>query len=708
MNIPIQANSSLNLPASLANLEPLAYNLRWTWDRQTQDHFSKIAPEQWAANDSPVKILRECQTWPALEKDAEFLQKISASKTNLDRYLAAPSGDETRPVAYFCAEYAFHTSMNQYAGGLGILAGDHCKEASDRAFPFIAVGLFYRRGFFHQMVDWSGRQEARYPTYIPEDLPMKKVLDPKTNLPLTISVEFPGRDVYATVWLMQIGRTPLLLLDTDLPQNWPEDRKITSQLYTNQREMRLYQEAILGIGGVRVLHALQIEPSCFHLNEGHSALLLLERIRALIAGGHGLHEAMDEVRSTSILTIHTPVPEGNERFDSALVDQVLKRILEDSSLTERNFLSDGLGADKDPKIFDMTAFALRHTAKANGVSLLHGQTADKTWSPVVGRSIQGVTNGAHMPTWLGPEMRALFERHGANFDQGMRLKLGPEPRPRWLPALELDAKELWEAHLAQKMRLIAWAQNRLFEEHARHGEGPSKLAKFEHALDPNAFLIGFARRFATYKRAALLFSDLKRVVSLFNLPEIKIQILFAGKSHPSDRAGQRLVEDVFALSQSKEFIDRVFLLEDYDMETGAHLVQGVDLWLNNPRRPLEASGTSGMKAAANGVPNLSILDGWWDEAYRPNPRNGWAIGDRVVPADVRAQDRKDVRALYRTLEREVIPTFLARDGSGVPHQWVEIMRQSIADTLYVFSSTRMLRDYAEEMYAPSHKEAANL
>jgi starch phosphorylase len=709
MNIATIPDPIVDLPKGLAPLVDLAYNLRWTWRRETQELFRQVDPVLWEANVSPVKILRGVRDWKDLESLPGFVESVASEKGNLAAYLADGEDSplahlnrqiEDRPVAYFCAEYALHTSMNQYAGGLGILAGDHCKEASDCRLPFIGIGLFYRRGFFHQMIDWSGRQEARYPTYPPVDLPIHRVADPATGEELNVSLEFPGRDVLAAVWLMRVGRTPLILLDTDLPTNNPEDRKITSQVYTNQREMRLYQETVLGIGGVRALRKLGIEAGCFHLNEGHSALLLLERMRELVVKGMGHEEALEAVRRTSVLTIHTPVPEGNERFDAALVASALKRFVAGSSLIESQLLKDGLGADKDPTVFDMTAFGLRHSSAANGVSLLHGRTADKTWSSVLGTSVVGITNGVHMPTWMGNEMRSLLERHGAKFDLCSEFEVNSEDRPSWRPALDLASDELWAAHLAQKRALIFWAQNRLFEQFARHGQGPSVLRKFADALDPDAFLIGFARRFATYKRAALLFSDLKRALSLLDGQGRKIQIMFAGKSHPSDRGGQAVIQQVFDLCQSSELAGKVFLLEDYDMESGAKLVQGADLWLNNPRRPLEASGTSGMKAAANGVPNLSILDGWWDEAFQPNPRNGWAIGDATVPADSRRQDRRDALALYKALEKEVVPCFFDRDPSGLPQRWIQIMRRSIADSLYSFSTVRMLRDYSQEMYIP--------
>lgn len=692
------------LPESLNGLLRLAYNLRWTWRPRTQAIFRQIAPKAWEANVNPVQILREVHDWtPFLELAHDINREVDA----LDSYLARPMGDwkvGLGPVAYFCAEYAIHTSMNQYAGGLGILAGDHCKETSDLGLPFVAVGLFYRRGFFHQMIDWSGRQEALYPSYDPVNLPLQRVLRPDSQEALTIELELPGRTVAAAVWLMAVGRTPLILLDTDLAENTPEDRKITSQVYTNWREMRVCQEFVLGVGGVRALSELGIVPSSYHLNEGHSAFLLLERLRTACEQGDKFQAARKVVGAHSVLSIHTPVPEGNERFDAKLVGELIKPLLAQSPFKPKQILELGLGADSDPRVFDMTAFALRHSVLANGVSLLHGKTADKTWREISGKKVIGVTNGVHMPTWIGPEMRSLFTRVGASFENETRVDVGPEARPEWLTVADIDGWELWRAHLAQKASLISWAENRLFETGARHGEGPSELARYHGALDPDAFLIGFARRFATYKRAWLLFSDLDKALRLLDAKGRKVQILFAGKSHPSDRGGQAVIEQVYALTQHPKLKGKVFLLEDYDMETGAKLVQGVDLWLNNPRRPLEASGTSGMKAAANGVPNASILDGWWDEAYVGGKhRNGWAIGDQKVSDDPAKQDERDAASLIKVLGKEVLPAFFDRNADGLPAQWVEVMKRSIATSVYSFSTARMIRDYVDEMYSVAGK-----
>lgn len=704
------APEGLSLPESLEGLGRLASNIYWTWHPEAKSLFLKINPTL-GRFFSPIRILREAENLKELATDKKFVAEVKRVVKEYDDYLADDSkawypkeGDpkgvlKDGPVAYFCAEYAFFEDFNQYAGGLGILAGDHCKEASDLGFPFVAVGIFYHRGFFHQMVDWEGRQEHLYPYLSPEECCCRRVCEPGTKKPLTIKIEYPGRTVQAAVWLLAVGRVPVILLDTDLPENSETDRPITSQLYCNGRSMRLHQETVLGVGGVRALDALGIKPKAWHLNEGHSAFLLLERLRAKVKGGTLLKTAQKEIAANSLITIHTPVPEGNERFDAKLAQSLISPILAGTSIKVADMLKLGLGADADPKVFDMTAFALRHTTGANGVSLLHGQTADKTWRKIAGRKVLGVTNGVHMPTWLGPQVRTLLESNGAEFQFGTRIKVKEETgRPAWDSILKADDKQIWEAHKAQKVALLEFVERRLRTQHARHGEGPDELRQFAEWLNPDALLICFARRFAPYKRASLIFSDEKRAAKLLNMKDRPIQVVFTGKAHPSDRTGQDLVSKVYQTTQSDKFRGKAFHLEDYDMEVGRVLVAGADVWLNNPRRPLEASGTSGMKAAANGVVNVSILDGWWDEACLDGV-NGFAIGGRKVPGEIKKQDAQDARELYKVLEEKVIPLYFDRDKSGLPKAWIAMMKQSMATSLYSFSTARMIRDYMDDMYS---------
>jgi starch phosphorylase len=601
----------------------------------------------------------------------------------------------TGPIAYFCAEYGFNESLGIYSGGLGVLAGDHMKTASDMALPAIGVGLLYRKGYFRQAIDADGHQEHDYPDYDLTRLPLSRVQD-ASGLPLTLTIELPGRDLSIAVWLAQVGRVPVLLLDTDLPENADSDRPITNILYVRGREMRLHQELVLGIGGVRAIRALGLAPAVWHLNEGHSAFLLAERAREYVAAGMDLDDAWSEVRRDSVFTIHTPVSAGNERFDAELVRRVSGSLLDRGGVPVEAVLELGQGVDEDTAQFDMTAFSLRLTRGANAVSHLHAQTANATWGEVIDHEIHGVTNGIHGPTWIGSPIAELLEDLGADLDD---LDATTEAGRFWERLDRIPARDLWTAHVRQKRELAHFARARLRSQFARHGEAPSVLAELETALDPEVLTVGFARRFATYKRAGLLFSDIERLARMLRDEKRPIQIIFAGKAHPADRPGQRVIQEIFQRSRSPQLRGRVYILEDYDMQVGRFLVQGVDVWLNNPRRPLEASGTSGMKAAQNGVPNVSVLDGWWDEGFDTD--NGWAIGDRETDPDESAQDWRDAQDLYRILEEQIVPAYYERDAQGLPPRWVAVMRRAMATALWRFSTTRMLHEYTELLYLPA-------
>jgi starch phosphorylase len=509
------------------------------------------------------------------------------------------------------------------------------------------------------------------------------------------------------VWSVQVGRTPVLLLDTDIPENDDADRPITHILYVRGREMRLHQELVLGVGGVRALRALGIEPAAWHLNEGHSAFLLAERAREFVAAGDDLATAWTKVRRDSVFTIHTPVSAGNERFAADLVRRIAGPLLDGDGRPNTGgvpvdeVLELGLGPEGDRSIFDMTGFSLRLTNDANAVSQLHSHTADTTWRGISPHRIRGVTNGIHVPSWMGSSMRdTLIRELGANLDD---LDAESEVGPFWDHLADIPTEALWTTHQREKLELAIFARRRLRSQFARHGESPTVLDAVETALDPAIFTIGFARRFATYKRAALLFSDLDRLGRLLWNEERPVQVVFAGKAHPADRPGQQVIQDIFAQSRSERLRGRVFILEDYDIRIARYLVAGVDVWLNNPRRPLEASGTSGMKAAMNGAVNVSVLDGWWDEGWTGD--NGWAIGGRETNPDEGAQDWADAQDLYRLLEDEIIPRYYERDDAGLPVAWVDLMRRSMASTLWRFSTTRMLHDYVEQMYLPAGEAA---
>jgi starch phosphorylase len=711
VQVPTLPGASFRLPPQLEGFRRLSYNMWWSWNPRARGLFSRIDGLSWSRYRNPVEVLSQPIAWAELLDDPAFMAEYTQVLAEFDRYMAGGRehwfnreyGSALKgPIGYFCAEYGFHESLGIYSGGLGVLAGDHIKSASDMAMPFVGVGLLYKHGYFRQTIDADGHQEHAYPDYDLAKLPILRVLG-QDGEPLTISIELPDRDLYAAVWLVQAGRVPVLLLDTDIPENAESDRPVTHILYVRGREMRLHQELVLGAGGVRALKALGITPAVWHLNEGHSALQLVERTRALVAQGVALDDAFERVRSNSVFTIHTPVAAGNERFDAELVRRVVGPLYDGDGrkgtggVPMDRVLELARGADGDARQFDLTALSLRLSNSANAVSKLHSVTANNTWQGLGNKQILAVTNGVHMPTWVGQPMRDIFERYlGAQLDN---VDAGNGSAGFWELTNRIPDVDLWEAHQRQKLELMIFARNRLRHQFARHGESPGTLEELEDVLDVGTFTIGFARRFATYKRASLIFSDMDRISRLLWDKDRPVQIIFAGKAHPADRPGQSVIQEIFARSRSPQLRGRVFILEDYDMRVARFMVQGVDVWLNNPRRPLEASGTSGMKASANGVVNLSVLDGWWDEGWLGD--NGWAIGGRETNPDEGAQDYSDAQDLYRLLEQEVVPLYYGRDEDDVPVDWTAEMRRSIASTIWRFSTIRMLHEYVEKEYLPA-------
>jgi starch phosphorylase len=698
--IPTLQIADIELPREMERLRDLAYDLWWSWTPQATRLFAWIDPEHWRRYHNPVQLLInvEPHQWARLLGDPEFRHTYESVIAALDEYRARPRwfsqyAEPLRgPIAYFSMEFGLHESLGIYSGGLGVLAGDHCKAASDLGVPLVGVGLLYQSGYFRQTVDADGFQQHIYPNYDFARLPVLPVEAPGGGV-LTVPVDLPGRIVQAAVWRAQVGLVPVLMLDTDIPLNDPADRPITSILYVRGREMRLCQEIVLGIGGVRALRSLGISPAVWHMNEGHVAFLGLERARERVRQGEGLGDALKAVAHNAVFTTHTPVPAGNEAFDRDLVRRYLEPWTRDVGCDPDDVLD---LASEDGR-FNLTVLAIRLSSHVNGVSRLHGQVSSAMWRHLWPGEPEGpvsaITNGVHTESWVGPEMRSLYAHHlGADWVDHL---LEPE---FWARIRAVPDADLWAAHRSQKERLIRFVRERVRIQSARHGLSPDELRQVEGLLDPHALTIGFARRFATYKRAVLILSDMDRLRGLFGSAERPVQILFAGKAHPADREGQEAIRRLFLLTQG-EFRGKLVFIEDYDIEVGRMLVQGCDAWLNTPRRPHEASGTSGQKSPINGGVNVSVLDGWWVEGYRPD--NGWAIGEGRTHPDPAVQDAEDAAALYKALEEEVVPAFYERDGHGLPRRWIELMKASIESVVPRFSAHRMVRDYVQEAYLPA-------
>jgi starch phosphorylase len=701
MNIRTLHVADIELPPSLERLRDLAYDYWWSWSPRANRLFSRIDPEPWRRYHNPVQLLINVdpQQWMRLLSDPEFVRLYGDVIQALDEYRSRPRWyaqqqgmNMAGPVAYFSMEFGIHESLGIYSGGLGVLAGDHCKAASDLGVPLVGVGLLYRSGYFRQTVDADGFQQHTYPDYDFARLPVLPVQAAGGGL-LTVPVDLPGRVVHAGVWKVQVGLVPVLMLDTDIPLNDPADRPITGILYVRGREMRVCQEIVLGFGGVRALRALGIHPSVWHMNEGHVAFLTLERARERVQMGDSLAEALEAVKRTTVFTTHTPVPAGNETFDRRLVRKYLEPWIRDVGCEPEEALA--LGADNGN--FNMTAFSIRLAAGTNGVSRLHGQVSSAMWQHLFPDGseapVGAVTNGVHTASWVGPEMRAFYAQH---VDPAWEQRL--LDAEAWRKVRDAPDAALWSAHRAQKERLIRFVRERVRVQAARHGLSPDELRQVEALLDPHALTLGFARRFATYKRAFLIMSDLDRLRAIVSDPQRPVQFLFAGKAHPADREGQEVVRRLFSLTHD-EFRGKLVFLEDYGIEVGRALVQGCDVWLNTPRRPQEASGTSGQKVPVNGGVNLSVLDGWWAEAFRGD--NGWAIGDGSINPDTAAQDRADAESLYRVLQEEVVPRFFERDEAGLPRAWIRTMKASIESVVAPFSAHRMVRDYVVGSYLPA-------
>lgn len=694
-SVPVGPKAPLRIPDDFSRLYDLSYNLWWSWDSSGRDLWGRIDPQAWAATRNPIGLLQvvEPSTWEALAASGSFSELYSEVVERFDRYLSSDQtwfdqnhrGELEDPIAYLCAEYGINEKLPFYSGGLGVLAGDHVKSASDLGIPLIAVGLLYRRGFFRQAVDPDGWQQHTYQRLEMRRRPVREVLDPHSGRPLRVSLSLNGSDVAIGAWRIDVGRVPLILLDTNLPENDPADRSITHILYVRGREARFAQESVLGIGGARVLRALEIEPSMWHVNEGHAALSLLERLSWEIDAGQDLETAKRSVADRTLFTLHTPVPAGNETFDPAIAAAALDGTIEGVDIEiQRDLARSG---SNDGTVFDMGALAIRLSDRTNGVSARHADIVTRDWGALIGGPAFAVTNGVHPSTWLGRPMCRLLEtaigRDWANLVQQ------PE---NWGAIRDIDDDQIWRAHESQRELMTRRLRTRLREEYARHGVGSRRLRWLDDQLPANRLTIGFARRFATYKRAGMLFTDPDRLEAILKNDDHPVQLVFAGKAHPADRDGQALIKRVFEMSRDPRYEGHLFFIEDYDLRLARTLVTGSDVWLNMPVPPREASGTSGMKSAANGGLNLSVLDGWWAEGF--DGTNGWGFGEHF------SSDEADADTLYRLLESEVVPMFYDRDDAGLPRAWIAMMKSAMITGLSEFSTHRMLKDYTEKAYLP--------
>lgn len=704
--------ADIELPRAVEPLRRLCYNLWWSWSPRARRLFSHIDHDMWSRYRNPVELLIniEPHRWRSLVENEAFMSAYNAVMRDFDSYMKSANQAwfarnypqyAAGPIAYFSCEYGVHESIQISSGGLGVLSGDTCKAASDFGLPFVAVGLLYKNGYFHQEIGPDGRQQHIYPDFDFTRLPLLPAQDLNGGT-LVISVELPGRKVFAKVWKIQVGRVPILLLDTDIDENDPADRPITGQLYVIGREMRLCQEILLGIGGVRALSALNIRPSIWHMNEGHSALLSYERIRvAMKEENLSFKDAVAKIRSNAVFTTHTPVPAGHEEFNIDLVKKYAEDYCKQLDVSMEEVLGLGIepsGANQHS--FSLTLLAFRTSTWYNAVSQLHGKVSNDMWRHLwpkdkdADRKIQFVTNGVHTQTWLGYHMAELYDKYlGSDWTE---MLLDEMFWSRKVPAI--PDRELWEIHQIQKEELIRYLRREVRKMFARHGCSPDELRSVEQLLNPNALTIGFARRFAAYKRATLVFRDYARLRALLKNADRPVQIIFAGKAHPADREGQALVQRIFEIAYHSDLRGHVLLLENYSMRTARMLVQGVDVWMNTPRRPREASGTSGQKAPVNGGINFSVLDGWWCEGYKGD--NGWAIGKGEDLTDKDHQDASDANSLYETLEKEIIPLYYERDGDGLPFKWIQKMKASLATVTPRFSAARMIRDYIMQAYLP--------
>jgi starch phosphorylase len=712
----LRAEEKLEYLKSLKNLENmtrelrhLSRNLWWTWNPEAQEIFAELSPLTWtSSNHNSVTVLNSLshQELKARLMEKEFAARVSDVLVEFREYLtrertwcsahAAPF--LKNPVAYFSAEFALHESLPIYSGGLGVLAGDHAKSASDLGVPFIGISLFYRQGYFQQLIAPHGWQQENYPLLHRTDLPLDPVLKEDGD-PLVLSVEMSRSQVRFQAWRLNVGSTVIYLLDTELSENEEHYRQLTSRVYGGDMATRIGQEIVMGIGAVRLLRALNIKPAVFHMNEGHSAFLTFELLREQLSENKSLKQAEEWVRDHCVFTTHTPVPAGHDRFTPELMEYILGNYRSTLDFDLQQFLSYGRIHPADPQeTFCMTVLALKMSRGANGVSELHGEVSREMWKDLYAHKnsqvtpIGHITNGVHVLGWMTRPTRRFWRVH-----------LGPDWETRlmypdlWRVISDrelISDEEIWALRYLLRRELIEFVRKRLREQFQRAGGDGSRV--FEKILSPDALTIGFARRFASYKRAPLIFSDLAKAVALFNDPQFPVQLIFSGKAHPRDDRGKEYIQRIVEMTKRNEFFGKVVFLENYDMNVARHLISGADVWLNNPRRPLEASGTSGQKVSVHGGLNLSVLDGWWREGY--DGTNGWAIGDDSSLENSEEQDNADADSLYETLTQAVIPLFFDRDEQGIPRAWIEKIRRAMQTLIPQYNTDRMVAEYVTKYY----------
>lgn len=694
------------LPLELSRLPEIAMNVVWSWDHQLRALFRRLDPAMWMESHNPVLLLSKLkpEVLERAAKDPRYLAVYKRACERFDAYMQAPpSHNDDRLIAYFSMEYGLVECMPIYSGGLGVLSGDHMKSSSDENYPLVGVGLLYQKGYLQQVLNSDGWQQERYPVNDFYTLPVEQVQN-SDGTELIVSVNMGAVEVFIKVWRVNVGRVKLFLMDTNIAQNKNDFRDITDQLYGGDSHLRIRQEMVLGIGGLRALKAMGLNPHVFHMNEGHSAFMPLERIRLLMKEQKlNFQESLEASRSSNIFTTHTSVPAGIDLFDGGLVYDYLHTYCQEAGIGIDQLFALGRRNPSDAnERFSMAILAMKTSAYRNAVSVLHGEVSREMWAelwpglPVNDVPVTSVTNGIHLPSMLYGELARLYDQY-----------LQPDWRERytdpkiWDDVRDIPSAELWEVHRKQKRNMVQVLRERGAKAALRRNGGAAELHRAEQVLDPDAFTIGFARRFATYKRATLIFRDVARLKRLLNNTQRPVQIVIAGKAHPKDHPGKTLIREIVQLSRDPELSHKLVFVEDYSLRVAREMVQGVDLWLNNPRRGEEACGTSGMKAAINGVPNLSILDGWWDEAYEPNL--GWALGDRD-DYDTQ-QDEFHATGIYSILENDILPLYFTRGEDGVPSEWIERVKNCIIKISPQFNAQRMIQEYMQRLYDPAYHAA---